>query len=157
MYQLVVKYHIVKFFLESDNGWEFYMHIDPMERAQGTQHKPDKKDLVLAAEKKLKELGVRFTNKPKFEKVDIYAEHPKFGKFLIEVEGKSSKQKEQALYSALGQLVLKMNGNTDINHYCLAFPDTKEWEITALKIPKYIKEFLKLKIFLVSESKLREI
>ena len=46
---------------------------------------------------------------------------------VIEVEGESSRQKEQAVYSAFGQIVLLMRPDTNVR-YGIAVPDTPSWE-----------------------------
>ncbi|MBU0967891.1 MAG: hypothetical protein KKA54_16075 [Proteobacteria bacterium] len=139
MYQLEVKHQLVKHLFSPSDGWEVLVDIDAMERAKGPQHKPDKKEKVLAAELALKFLGVDFGSHKEHGRVDIYAAHPEKGVFLIEVEGKSSKQKEQAMYSAIGQIVLMMNTTENDVTYGLAVPDLPEWEHQIQKIPGRVK------------------
>jgi len=45
---------------------------------------------------------------------------------VIEVEGDSSRQKEQAMYSALGQIVLSMGDSSSEVAYALAVPDEEK-------------------------------
>lgn len=139
------------------HDWDVTVDIDAMERAKGPQHKPDKKDRVQHAEKALLELGTRIGVHPRYGRTDVVACHPDHGVFLIEVEGKSSRQKEQSLYSALGQTVLMMVENSDNITYALAVPDQREWEKQILKIPVRIKQILRLKCFLVSKGDVREV
>jgi hypothetical protein len=94
---------------------------------------------------------------PKYGRADVVASHPQKGTFLIEVEGKSSKQKEQAIYSALGQIVLLMNEDNNEVFFGLAAPDQPEWERQLKKVPKRVKELLSLRCILVSEGNVREI
>ncbi len=75
--------------------------------------------------------------------------------FVIEVEGDSSRQKEQAMYSALGQLILSMGSADENIKYLLAVPDSKEWERQLLKIPARVKLQLGLEALLVSERGIR--
>ncbi|MDP1780176.1 MAG: hypothetical protein Q8K73_07870, partial [Anaerolineales bacterium] len=104
MYQLEVKRWLVEYRFPPSEGWKVYVDIDSMERANGGQHKPDKKVHAEDAEKALVVLGVTIGSHPNYGRADIVAEHPKHGIYIVEVEGTSSRQKEQAVYSALGQL-----------------------------------------------------
>lgn len=157
MYQLEVKHLAVEHLFPTFDGWKVIVDVDAMERAKGPQQKPDKKVKVTAAEAALMELGVRIGAHPIYGRVDIAAEHPAKGKFLIEVEGKSSKQKEQAMYSALGQTILMMTSSNPKIFYGLAVPDEPEWERQLIKIPNRIKSLLNLKCYLISVSGARAI
>jgi hypothetical protein len=157
MYQLEVKYFLIAERFSPRNGWEVIVDIDPMERAKGTQQKAGKKDRAAKAEQALKQLGVRIGTHPKYGRADIVASHPEHGTYLIEVEGESSRQREQAVYSALGQSLFLMDDySTDIT-YGIALPDLPEWERQILKIPSRVKEVLRLKCFLVSQKGIREV
>ena len=131
--------------------------VDAMERAKGNQQKQDKKERVVVAEKAILEAGVSIGAHPIYERVDVVAIHPDYGTHLIEVEGKSSKQKEQAVYSALGQTILMMGKSESNLTYAIAVPDQKDWEFQIRKIPNNIKGILNLKCFLVSKNKVREV
>ncbi len=98
-------------------------------------------------------MGVTIGAHPKFGRADIVAEHPKQGLFIVEVEGNSSRQKEQAVYSALGQLVLQMQGTK--HSFVLAVPDELSWEKQLLKIPQHARARLGLSCVLVSEQGVR--
>ncbi len=176
MYQLEVKQQLIHHLFHPNDGWEVFVAVDAMEVAKGGQHPADKKKKVEAVEKKLKELGVEINEHKKAEaalrklkvkisahkqnkRVDIAAIHPEREIHLIEVEGQSSKQPEQAMYSVLGQTILLMNSaNTEKGvTYGLAFPDQAKWELQVQKIPERVKKLLKLKCFLVSSKGVREI
>jgi hypothetical protein len=157
MYQLEVKRYLIELMFNPSDGWNVIVHIDPMERAKGPQHKDDKKRRVVDAEKRLNELGVGIGVHPKYGRTDVVASHPKKGTFLIEVERKSSEQKEQAIYSALGQIVLLMNEDNSKVFYGLAVPDQPEWERQLKKVPRRVKELLSLRCILVSEGNVRAI
>ena len=157
MYQLEVKYQLVRHLFLPADGWEVMVDVDAMERAKGAQNKPDKKEKVEKAELGLRELGVHIGEHERYGRVDIAATHPRKGNYLIEVEGQSSKQKEQAMYSAIGQVVLMMQERGDGTTYALAFPDLPEWETQVQKIPGRIKSLLNLKCYLVSSGGVREI
>jgi hypothetical protein len=130
-----------------------FVDIDAMERAKGGQHKLGKAEKVAIAEAKLRSMGVTIGAHPKFGRADIVAEHLQHGICIVEVEGNSSRQKEQAMYSALGQLVLQMKG--DIHSFMLAIPDEPQWEKQALKIPKHALSTFGLSCALVSPQGVR--
>ncbi|MGC9337905.1 MAG: hypothetical protein ACP5EQ_07415 [Candidatus Cloacimonadia bacterium] len=155
MYQLEVKRWLVAHRFPPSDGWEVQVDIDAMERAKGGQHKPDKKTRVKVAEDALVVLGAHIGPHPKYGRADIVAAHPKHGTYIIEVEGSSSRQKEQAVYSALGQLVLQMNGGNYF--YLLAVPDDESWEKQLRKIPFHTKKTLNLSCLLVSKNGVREV
>lgn len=126
-----------------------------MERAKGGQHKAGKIERAGVAEVALLSMGVTIGAHPEFGRADIVAEHQKKGLFVVEVEGDSSRQKEQAVYSALGQLVLQMQG---VKHsFVLAVPDEALWEKQLLKIPQYARATLGLSCVLVSEQGVRAV
>lgn len=129
--------------------------IDAMERAKGGQHEPDKAKRSRAAEAALVEMGVTIGAHAEFGRVDVVAEHATKGSFIAEVEGTSSRQKEQALYSALGQLMLQMHGKG--HRFVLAVPDEASWENQMRKIPSHTRTTLVLSCVLVSEHGVREV
>ena len=128
MYQLEVKHYLIERRFSPLRGWDATVDIGAMERAQGPQQKPDKKARMQHAEKSLIGLGAKIGIHPKYGRTDVVASHPDLGIFLIEVEGNSSRQKEQSVYSALGQTVLMMVESSDDITYALAVPDQPEWE-----------------------------
>ena len=83
LYQLEVKYLLVKFYFPPNDGWKVLVDIDPMEKARGNQHKPDKKPRVKAAKKGLTRMGVKIGADPIYGRMDIYAEHSEKGVRLI--------------------------------------------------------------------------
>ena len=154
MYQLEVKQWLVAHRFPPREGWSVRVDVDAMERARGGQHKPDKVARAQRAEEALIALGATIGSHAFFGRADIVAEHPLFGCFVVEVEGASSRQKEQAVYSALGQLVLQMRGGQQ--SFILALPDDESWERQAKKIPPHAKTLLGLSCVLVSERGVRE-
>jgi hypothetical protein len=157
MYQLEVKHQLIRHLFPPSEGWDVVVDVDAMEKAKGSQQKLDKKEKVTRAEAALVALGVRFGMHKQHGRVDVAASHPEKGNYLIEVEGQSSKQKEQAMYSAIGQTVLMMGSSNDDATYGVAVPDQPEWERQMKKIPQRIKKLLRLKCFLVSSEGVREI
>ena len=63
---------------------------------------------------------------------------------MIEVEGESGRQRELALYSSLGQLLLSMKIWNDDMAYGIAVPDTREWWRQMEKIPLELTKRLRL-------------
>ena len=108
MYQLEVKATLIASLFQKSDGWSVTADIDAMERAKGGRHPPDKLKRVQAADVQLSKLDVTLGSHPKFGRADVVAEHPHLGTVVVEVEGESSRQREQAVYSALGQLVTLM-------------------------------------------------
>jgi hypothetical protein len=154
MYQVEVKRWLVSHHFPPSEGWNVRVDIDAMERGNGGQHKPEKAGLASAAEGALLSMGASIGAHPEFGRADIVAEHPTKGLFIVEVEGESSRQKEQAVYSALGQLVLQMHGK--VRHFVLAVPDDPTWERQLKKIPPHARKTLGLSCLLVSEHGVRE-
>jgi hypothetical protein len=153
VYQLEVKQWLVAYRFPPSDGWRVRVDIDAMERAKGGQHTPGKAERARVAEAALLSMCVTIGAHPEFGRADIVAEHPKYGLFVVEVEGNSSRQKEQAVYSALGQLVLQMQGKK--HGLVLAVPDEPSWERQLLKIPQYARATLGLSCVLVCEKGVR--
>ena len=124
MYQLEVKRYLVEHQFPPEDEWEVTVDVDPMERGKGAQHPPDKQECARRAESWLKNAGVAIGAHDDFGRADLVAIKPGERKVVVEVEGDSSRQKEQALYSALGQIILNMTGDGE-TRYGLAVPDTK--------------------------------
>ncbi|MBJ6799715.1 hypothetical protein [Geomonas propionica] len=154
MYQLEVKRWLVTHRFHPRDGWQVHVDIDAMERAKGGQHKSDKAEIAAEAEAELRAIGAVIGAHPVYGRADVVATHPAFGTFVIEVEGDSTRQKEQAVYSALGQLVLQADGKP--HQLMLAIPDEPAWEGQIQKIPPYVRKLLQLSCVLVSEDAVRE-
>jgi hypothetical protein len=150
MYQIEVKQRLVEFRFPPAQGWRVTVDIDAMERANGGSHPEDKAVRARAAEEALRALGARIEKHRVFGRADVVAEHEEHGLWLVEVEGQSSKQKEQAMYSALGQLVLQMRG--DPFHAGIAVPDEPAWQMQLSKVPHHARSLLGLSCMLVSSS-----
>lgn len=157
MYQLEIKAKLAASMFPRSAGWSVTMDVDAMERAHGGSHSLGKRERVRAAEARVKELGVTLGAHPKFGRADVVAEHPTHGTVVVEVEGESSRQREQAMYSALGQLVLLMHDLEDSTSYAIAVPDSPDWERQLAKVPSAVAQKLRLRLYLVSESGTREV
>jgi len=152
MYQLEVKKWLVSHRFPPKDGWKVQVDVDAMERLD---HRPGKADRARVAEDALIRMGAAIGPHPEFGRADIVAEHPTKGLFIVEVEGMSSRQKEQAIYSALGQLVLQMQGR--LHKFVLAVPDDESWAAQVRKIPKHACTVLGLQCLLISEHGIREV
>jgi hypothetical protein len=128
-----------------------------MEKGKGNQNPPEKREIAKRQIEWFEKNGVNIGPHPVYGRVDIVAEHPTHGSFLIEVEGKTIRQKEQAMYSALGQTIILMQERNHGLTYCIAVPDEKAWINQLEKIPKKVCNLLNLRLFLVSEEGVREI
>ena len=144
LYQLEVKLGLARFPFQKAAGWRITMHIDPMERARGGKHSRGKVKRANEALRHLQDLGVILGTHDLFGPVDVVAEHHEKGTRLVEVEGESGRQREQALYSSLGQLLLSMKVWNDNLAYGIAVPDTREWWRQLEKIPLEVTKRLHL-------------
>lgn len=150
MFQIEVKRWLVKHRFSPSDGWTVTVDIDSMERANGGTHTEGKAERAQEAEASLIDLGVKIGKHPIFGRADVVAEHQEHGLWLVEVEGQSSKQKEQAMYSALGQLVLQMKGEPF--HAAIAVPNEPAWERQLIKVPQHARQLFGLTCILVSSG-----
>jgi hypothetical protein len=149
LYQLEVKLGLARSAFPPAEGWQLTMDIDPMEVARGGKHPPGKRKRVNTALRELRKLGVLIGTHKQFGRVDVVAEHEHGAVRLIEVEGESGRQREQALYSSLGQLLLSMKLWGDYVWYGIAVPDTTEWRRQVRKIPTDLTKRIQLWRYLV--------
>ena len=152
IYQAEVKLWLVRSLFPPAAGWRVGVHLDPMELAKGGTHQPDKKERAAAAERELISLGVKLGVDEKYGRIDTVADHRQHGLHLIEVEGDSSRQQEQAIYSCLGQLLLTMRGWGGSLHYGIAVPNTNGWHMQLAKIPTAVRSRLSIDLYLVDHT-----
>ena len=126
-----------------------------MERGDKGQQPVGKQAIAAVCESRLRAKGVKVVGHPDFGRVDLVAYKEDVGTVLVEVEGDTSRQKEQAMYSALGQIVLSMSNPSSKITCALAVPDDLKWEIQMRKVPDEIKRLLRLQLWLVSETGVR--
>lgn len=157
MFQLEVKRWLVTYEFSPRDGWAVTIDIDAMERAKGGQHPPGKQEIAAEAEAVLREAGAKIVAHPLHGRADLVAERSGSPTYVVEVEGRSSRQREQAMYSALGQLLVSMRGFDSNIRYALAVPDTEDWVRQVQKIPARVKQLLNLEVFLVSTSGVRRV
>jgi hypothetical protein len=148
MFQVEVKRWLVNYRFPPSAGWKVTVDIDAMERANGGKHTEGKAERAREAEVALIALGAEIGKHPRFGIADVVAEHQEHGLWLVEVEGQSSRQKEQAIYSALGQLVLQMKGEPF--HCAVAVPHEPSWEKQLAKVPGHARQLLGPSLILVS-------
>lgn len=147
LFQLEVKLALVKAFFAPASGWQVSVHIDPMERANGGKHPPAKAARAAEAEAELRALGARVGTHDRYGKVDVVAEGPQGELRLIEVEGDSSKQAEESVYSCLGQVVVAMELVGPPTRYGIAVPNSARWLAQLSKIPTAVRELLSLDLY----------
>jgi hypothetical protein len=157
MYQLEVKRWLVFHKFPVSNGWDVTIDIDAMERGQNGQHPPDKREIAAECEAWLRAQEAKIVAHPLYGRADLVAAKESEGTYVVEVEGDSSRQKEQTMYSALGQVVLSMRDPSPQITYALAVPDTESWERQMKKVPGWICEQLRLRLWLVSETGVRSV
>ena len=157
MYQIEVKLNLIKKKFNPEDGWKVTVDIDAMEMGKGNQQKPEKGVIAEKCLRELKELGVKIGSHPLYGRADIVANHPTLGIHVIEVEGNSSKQLEQAMYSAVGQVVLSMRDNNVETEYGLAVPHQDSWVQQLKKIPLNVCRKLSLSLYLVNEDEIVEL
>jgi hypothetical protein len=156
MYQIKVKYYLVLHRFPVQEGWQVTVHLDGMELGKGSQHPLGKREVAEKFCQRLKEQGVQIGVHPKYGRADVVAEKQGLT-YVIEAEGYSSKQREQAVYSALGQVISQMDQASDTVRYGLAVPDSPEWEKQLQKVPERVRNLLDLELFLVSRTGVRKL
>src|SRR5438034_5042037 len=144
LYQLEVKLGLARFPFQKAAGWRVTVHVDPMELGSGGKQSRGKAKRATEALHQLRSLGVTIGSHKLFGPVDVVAEHDRGALRLVEVEGESGRQREQALYSSLGQLLLSMKIWGDDIAYGIAVPDTREWWRQLEKIPLELTKRLHL-------------
>jgi hypothetical protein len=157
MYQLEVKRWLVAHRFPIVDGWNVTVDIDAMERGNGGRHPPDKRQIAAECESWLLQQGAKIVAHELYGRADLVATKEASGTFVVEVEGDSSRQKEQAMYSALGQVVLSMGDPSPEITYALAVRDSLIWERQLRKVPGRVKDLLRLKLLLVSISGVRDL
>ena len=155
MYRLEVKRWLVFHKFSVADGWDVTIDVDSMERGEKGQHPPEKRAIAAECESWLRRQGVKIVAHPLYGRADLVAAKEGVGTIVVEVEGDSSRQKEQAMYSAIGQLVLSMRDPPPQITYALAVPDTEQWEQQLKKVPARIQKLLLLELWLVSTAGVR--
>ncbi len=153
MYQIEVKAALMAHCFPPARGWRVIVDIDAMERATGGQHPVGRQERAAAAEQQMVGLGVTGGRHPEYGRADVVAEHPHSGTVVVEVEGESSKQREQAIYSALGQTAFSMWDLSGHTRSAIAVPDTEDWRRQLRKVPRTVTERLHLQLLAVSTNR----
>lgn len=156
MYQIQVKRFLIEHTFPAEAGWNVTVDIDAMERGLGAQNPEEKRNIATDCMEWFRGHGVTIGAHAIHGRIDLAAEQ-NGQHYLIEVEGDSSRQKEQAFYSAIGQLLLLMNAEHNNRTYGIAVPDSPEWQYQIDKLPEYIRRLLRMNIYLVSAGSVRTI
>lgn len=150
MYQVEVKKALVRHLFPPVDGWAVTIDLDAMEMGKGPQNSQEKRLVAERVRRWFEKNGVTLEAHKVFGRADIVASHRKRGTVVLEVEGDSSRQPEQAFYSALGQVVLSMRGFAGTIRYGIAVPDTQLWRRQLAKIPRAVRKRLRLELVFVS-------
>ncbi len=145
MYQVEVKLRLIRKLFSPSQGWVVHCHLDGMELGKGGQQPASKAKIAAQCVAELDALGITRACHAQFPRADVVAIRSSTGEaHLVEVEGTSSRQREQAVYSALGQLLFKMCEAPQLGHlaYGLAVPDEAKWRGYLERIPVTIRRAL---------------
>ncbi len=155
MYQLEVRRWLVVYRFPPAAGWRVYVDVDAMERATGGAHPPDKPERTRMAEEALCEMSAKVDLHPKSGRVDLVAERPDRGVYLVEVEVDSARQKEQAVYRALGQILMRIDGRD--KRYAVAVPGEPDSIAQVKKVPAFCREALGLSLLAVTPEGVEDV
>jgi hypothetical protein len=155
VYQIEVKRYLVEHRFSQNDGWHVTVDLDAMELGIGNQHPEGKRQIAERCKEQLRRQGVVLGTHPAYNRADVVAEHHDWGTIVFEVEGEASRQREQAMYSALGQTLLSMTRFENGIRYGVSVPDCTEWERQLKKIPNPVLERLDLCLLLVSADGVR--
>jgi hypothetical protein len=155
VYQIEVKRQLVVHRFSPSDGWEVTVDLDPMEMGVGEQQPESKREIAGQCRDWLRQRGVRLGTHPTYNRADVVATHPDKGTHVFEVEGVSSRQPEQAVYSALGQVMLAMTRFADDTAYGVAVSDLPWYERQLRKVPVQGCRRLDLSLMLVSSDDVR--
>jgi hypothetical protein len=88
--------------------------------------------------------------------VDIVATNKENDIILIEAKGEGSRNPMRVNYflGALGELLQKMDSPT--KHYGIAVPAHRQYANLIIRLPEWIKHYLKLRIYLIKQHKIEE-
>lgn len=139
MYLIEVKRHLVATLFPPAEGWRVWVDLDAMELGKGVQNRDEKRTVAAECERWLRGAGVEIGAHPRYGRVDVVATRGDVT-HIVEVEGASSRQLEQAVYSALGQLLLVMGASGP--SFALAVPDLPEWDASSSRCPLAFGSYL---------------
>lgn len=151
IYQVEVKRHLAAYL--KAKGYEVGVHLDPMEICRGGNHPPGKLEKAEECLEWFGNHGVVCAVDRDYGKADLVARHETMSTLVVEVEGKGSKPKSQALYSALGQLLLRKYGEYPRASFALAVPDDRQWINQLARMPASLCEEQCLALYLVSSDR----
>jgi len=157
VYQLETKLYLVEQLFNPKDGWRVRIDVDAMELGKGGRHPRGKAEVAQLCVERLIALGATIGADHEYGRADLVARHDQHGVYVVEVEADTTRQKEQAMYSALGQTLLVMKPDTRLVRYGLAVPDDPAWKRQVAKIPIHLLRRLDLEIFLVSPTHVERI
>lgn len=152
MLQIELKRALVARLFSPELGWSVTVDLDAMELGKGPHGTDHKRTVAHECLTWFVKHQVVLMPHPLFGRTDIVASHPRAGTYVIEVEGESRRQPEQALYSCLGQTLLSMRSFSPRLHYGIAVPDTSIWRTQLSKLPRTVRRRLGLHLFLVAND-----
>lgn len=130
------------------------VHLDPMEMGKGPQQSKNYKKINVSRDciAWFKKESILIDKATGSGKIDLVAKKTDGHIYYIEVEGDSSKQTEQAVYSALGQLIFKMKQFDKKVTYAIAAPNSDTWKANLIKIPIEVCAKLNITRYLVAQN-----
>ena len=152
MHQIQVKQFLIAKKFPPTEGWSVSVHLDGMELGRGFQNPVGKRSVAEKCRRWFERNGVRTGPNREYNNLDIVAVHKSAGTHLIEVEGDTRRQPEQAIYCALGQLICKTPEDGSNSILGIAVPNSPKWEELLQRIPRSVRDRLKLKAYLVDDN-----
>lgn len=137
MCQLEVKRTIVQNRCLPCNGWSVNVGVDAMERTKGGWHTGRQKEAAALVVGWLVSNGVKIGAHPRYDRAVLVALKPDSRTLVVKVEDQSSRRKEQAVISTLGQTLVSMKEDAECM-FIVAAPDTSDWEKQLRKVPARI-------------------
>lgn len=155
MDQIEVKQKLAELRFPPAGGWRLSVHLDGMERCSGENHPVRRREAANRCIGWFDTNGVMIRGDEQLGKADFVARHDNGDFYLIEVEGDSSRQPDQAMYSALGQLLIRRYLAPDAR-IGIAVPDSEKWRRQLGRLPAKLLEDLGLHLFFVGEDSVQE-
>ena len=156
MFQIEVKMNLIAHEFHPAEERQVHVDLDAMELPTGGTHPQDKHGIAERCRLWLEKADVVIGSHPIYGRTDVVAVRGA-STYLVEVEGDSSRQPEQALHSTLGQTILMMTHLTSSRVFALAVPHAPHWERQLRKVPATVCKALNLRLYLVSKDGTRDI
>ncbi len=141
--------------LRPADGWAVVVNFDVQERGKGNRPSLEKQATYAAVQDALLSDGATIGRDRDYATADLVARHARKRElWIVEVEGHSTGQPGDKVYSAVGQLLTRMRAGSGAK-YGLAVH--AELRTTALKIPTQVRKLLDITIFVVAADRIEEI